>query len=249
MKDSLKTKRNNKILSTDLIQNGNIKESMPVSNLLIKAINRYQFDVVGWTEYCIDNKNLKQKALPIYRQKPLEDLRIKDRILSPLSTPSIKDVYESKSHYIRYLDEEYARDQAFYEAILKNPSKYKAGFEDDLLNEEIDKSAKKYLKSIKKRKIDEEALINKIHPNDWLNIKNSKYPKVMLGLILGASKEAIINNFGLYFINQLKAQFAGSRTAYLSSSGPTSWHEIERVKAELTYFKKEVINPIVKKLK
>ena len=71
----------------------------------------------------------------------------------------------------------------------------------------------------------------------------------MLGLILGASKEAIINNFGLYFVNQLKAQFAGSRTAYLSSSGPTSWHEIERVKAELTYFKKEVIDPIVKKLK
>jgi hypothetical protein len=71
----------------------------------------------------------------------------------------------------------------------------------------------------------------------------------MLGLILGANKEAIINNFGLYFINQLKAQFAGSRTAFLSSSGPASWHEIERCKAELTYFKKEVVNPIIKKLK
>ena len=249
MKNSLKTKKSSKILSTDLIQNGSLKERMPVSNLLIKSINRYQFDVVGWTTYCIESKTLKQKALPIYHKKPFEDLRIKDRVLSPFSTPSIKEVYNSKSHYIKYLDEEYARDQAFYEAILKNPGKYKADFREDLLNEEINKSAKKYLKSIKKRKIDEEVLINRIKPDDWLNIKNSKYPKVMLGLILGASKEAIINNFGLYFINQLKAQFAGSRTAYLSSSGPASWHEIERVKAELTYFKKEVINPILKKLK
>lgn len=249
MKRTLDTKKNYKILSSDIIKNGKLKQSLQVSNLLKKAIDRYQFDIVGWTEYCTDNKTQEQKALLVYHNKPFEDLRMRARILSPLSTTSIKKVYESKSSYIKYLDEEYVRDKAFYEAILKNPGKYKTDLEDDLLNEEINKSAKKYLKSIKKRKIDEETLIKGIKSKDWIDIKNSKYPKVMLGLILGASKDAIINNFGLYFINQLKAQFAGSRTAYLSSSGPTSWHEIERVKAELTYFKKEVINPIVKKLK
>ncbi len=249
MNDSIKTKRNSKKLSSDLILNGKLKQNLPVSNLLKTAINRYQFDIVGWTEYCIDNKTQKQKTLQIYRQKPLEDLRIRDRFLTTFSTPPIKKVYESQSHYIEHLGEEYVKDQAFYEAILKNPSKYTIDFEDNLLNEEIDKSAKKYLKTINKRKIDEELLIREIKNDDWIDIKKSKYPKVMLGLILGASKEAIINNFGLYFINQLKAQFAGSRTAFLSSSGPASWHEIERCKAELTYFKKEVVNPIVKKLK
>ena len=249
MKNTAKTKKNYKVLSSGIVQNNKLKQYQPVSNLLKKAIDRYQFDIVGWTEYCLDNKNLKQKTLPIYRKKPFEDLRIRDRILSPLKTPAITDVYKSPNHYIRYLDEEYTRDQAFYEAILKNPGKYKSDFQDSLLNEEIDKSAKKYLKTIKKRKIDEEVLIKGIKNNDWENIKKSRYPKVTLGLLLGASREAIINNFGLYFINQLKAQFMGSRTAYLSSTGPTSWHEIERCKAELTYFKKEVVNPIVKKLK
>jgi hypothetical protein len=71
----------------------------------------------------------------------------------------------------------------------------------------------------------------------WDEIKVSKYPKVMLGLILGASEEDIINNFGVYFINLLKAHFAGGRTAFLSSSGPEYWHELDRCKAELTYFK------------
>jgi len=206
MKDSLKTKGKNNVLVRNLIQQEELKQTLPVSNLLKMAIKRYQFDIVGWTGYCIDNKGLNQKALPVYHQKPLEDLRIRDRILLPLQTQSIKEVYDSKSHYIRHLNKEYFRDQAFYEAILKNPSKYKTDFEDNLLNEEIDKSAKKYLKTIKKRRIDEEALI-------------------------------------------IKAQFLGRRSAYLSSSGPTSWHEIEQCEAELTYFKKEVVNPIVKKLK
>lgn len=242
-------KKTTNILSNGLIQQDNLKENIKISNLLKTAINRYQFDIVGWTEYCIRNKSLKQKALPIYRQKPFEDLRIRDRLYSSFSNPSIREVYESPYHYIRYLDKEYTRDQAFYEAILKNPKKFNVNFEDDLLNEEIDKSAKKYLKTIKKRKIDEELLIKEIRNNEWFEIKKSKYPKVMLGLILGVNKEAIINNFGLYFINQLKAQFAGTRTAFLSSSGPASWHEIERCKAELTYFKKEVVDTIVNKLK
>jgi hypothetical protein len=236
-------------MKRSIIKQDKVKESIPISSLLKSAIKRYQFDIVGWTEYCVNNKTLKQKALPKYRQKPFEDLRIRDRLDSSFGTPSIKKVYESPNHFISYLDEEYIRDQAFYEAILKNPSKYKLDIKDNKLNEEIDRSAKKYLKTIKKRKIDEELLIKEIKNNDWFEIKNSKYPKVMLGLIMGANKEAIINNFGLYFINQLKAQFAGSRTAFLSSSGPASWHEIERCKAELTYFKKEVVNPIVKKLK
>ena len=47
-----------------------LKKSKGISKLLIDAIKKYQFDVVGWTEFCIDNKNLKQKALPKYREKP-----------------------------------------------------------------------------------------------------------------------------------------------------------------------------------
>ena len=65
--------------------------------------------------------------------------------------------------------------------------------------------------------------------------------------MLGLSKEAIINNFGFYFINQLKAEFFGSRSAYLSSSGPYSWHELERIERELAYFKKEVVIPMIQK--
>jgi len=218
-----------------------------VSKLLKMAINRYQFDVVGWTEYCIDNKVLKQEALPIYRQKPLENLLIQDKILTTLSTPSIKKVYESSKNYIKYLNEEYVRDQAFYETILKNPGKYKTDDKDILLNKEIDHSAKAYLKTIEKRKIDEEAVIKSVHLDDWLEVKMSKYPKVQLGLILGVSKDAIVNNFGLYFMNLLKGHFAGSRTAFLSSTGPASWYELEQTKVELEYFKKEVVNPCIEK--
>ncbi|EMR75613.1 hypothetical protein MBGDF03_00835 [Thermoplasmatales archaeon SCGC AB-540-F20] len=217
------------------------------SKLLEMAIKRYQFDVVGWTEYCIDNKILKHKELPVYRQKPLENLRISDKILSGLSTPSIKKVYDSPNHYIQYLAEEYVRDQAFYEAILKNPGKFKTDNKDILLNKEIDHSAKEYLKTIEKRKIDEEALIGRIHNDKWLDVKMSKYPKVQLGLILGISKEAIVNNFGLYFMNLLKGHFAGSRTAFLSSTGPASWYELEQSKAELAYFNKEVVKPCIEK--
>ena len=217
------------------------------SKLLEMAIKRYQFDVVGWTEYCIDNKVLKQKALPIYRQKPLENLRIQDKILTGLSTPPIKKVYESPNHYIRWLDEEYVRDQAFYEAILKNPGKFKTDNKDILLNKEIDNSAKEYLNTIEKRKIDEEALIGRIQNDKWLDVKMSKYPKIQLGLILGVSKEAIVNNFGLYFMNLLKGHFAGSRTAFLSSTGPASWYELEQCEAELAYFNKEVVKPCIEK--
>ena len=89
----------------------------------------------------------------------------------------------------------------------------------------------------------EESQIRNITDEQWEEIKISKYPKVVLGIILGASEEDIMNNFGLYFINLLKAHFAGGRTAFLSSSGPEYWHEIDKCKAELTYFKVEVIRP------
>ncbi len=90
---------------------------------------------------------------------------------------------------------------------------------------------------------------NAINLGKWDEIKKSKYPKVLLGLILGASKEDIINNFGVYFINLLKAHFAGSRTAFLSSSGPEYWYELDKCKAELTYFREEVIRPSLGLLK
>ena len=248
MKDSQITDANNETSSLDLIQNGRLGKSLKVSKFLLTAINRYQFDVVGWPEYCIDNRVLKRNALPIYRQKPLEYLRIQDTFHNELGTPSIKKVYESPKHYIKYLEEEYVREQAFYEVILKNPGKFTKEIKDILLNKEINHSAKEYLKSIKKRQIDEEALIKRIPNDKWFDVKMSKYPKVQLGLLLGVSKEALVNNFGIYFITMLKGHFASSRTAFLSSAGPASWYELERLQAELTYFKKEVINPAIKKL-
>jgi hypothetical protein len=219
------------------------KQSSKVSKLLEMAIQRYQFDVVGWTKFCSENNNTEQKALPPGQSESLEMLRIQDKILTLVYTPPVQKIYDSKSDYINWLDEEYQRDQAFYEAILKNPGKYRLGLEDDLLNVEINDSAKRYLKTITERKLNEKTLINNIPNGEWDEIKKSEYPKVSLGLILGASKEDIVNNFGVYFINLLKAHFAGSRTAFLSSSGPEYWHELDKCKAELTYFREEVIRP------
>ena len=225
-----------------------LKKNGGFSKLLTDAIKKYQYDVVGWTEFCIDNKNVKQKILPKYRENPLEDLRLQERNISNINNPPLKTVFASKDTYITHLDKEYTKDQAFYEAILKNPGKYSKDIDDKLLNEEIDKSAKKYLKNIKKRQNGEEVIINSLKTEDWLEISKSKYPKVQLGIILGVPKEAIVNNFGLYFINQLKAEFLGSRTAYLTSSGPSSWHEIDRIEKELEYFSKEVVTPLIKKV-
>jgi len=219
------------------------KQSGSVSKLLEMAIKRYQFDVVGWTKFCTDNKNTERKALPSGQSESLEMLRIQDKISTPLNSPSVQKIYDSKSNYIKWLYKEYDRDQAFYEAILKNPEKYKLDSKDGLLNEEINNSARDYIKTIKGRRVDEESLIKDIPVEKWDEIKISKYPKVMLGLIIGASEEDIINNFGIYFINLLKAHFAGGRTAFLSSSGPEYWHELDKCKAELTYFKEEVIRP------
>ena len=111
------------------------------------------------------------------------------------------------------------------------------------IDKEINQSAKKYIKTIKDLRVNEESLIKNISNEIWDEIKVSKYPKVMLDLILGASEEDILNNFGLYFINLLKAHFASGRTAFLSSSGPKYWHELDKCKAELSYFKQEVIRP------
>jgi len=219
------------------------KQISSVSKLLEMAIKRYQFDVVGWTKFCTENKNTERKALQSGKSESLEMLRIQDKISKPLNIPPIQKIYDSKIEYIKWLDKEYVRDQAFYETILKNPGKYKLYLEDDLLNKEIDKSARKYLETIKGRRVAEETLIKDIPDEKWDEIKISNYPKVLLGLMLGASEEDIVNNFGIYFINLLKAHFAGSRTAFLSSSGPKYWHELDKCKAELTYFKEEVIRP------
>jgi hypothetical protein len=225
------------------------KQISSISKILEMAIKRYQFDVVGWTKFCIDNKISVRKALPSDQSESLEMLRIQDKISKPLNTPPIKKIYDSKSEYIKWLDKEYVRDQAFYEAILKNPGKYKLNLENDLLNKEIDNSARKYLETINGRRVNEETIIKDIPDEKWDEIKISKYPKVLLGLMLGASEEDIMNNFGLYFINLLKAHFTGSRTAFLSSSGPEYWHELDKCKAELTYFKEEIIRPSLDILK
>ncbi len=225
------------------------KQSSNVSKILEMAINRYQVDVVGWTKFCTENNNTEQQAFPPGQSESLEILRIQDKLSTPLNTPPVHKIYESKSNYIKWLDEEYERDQAFYEAILKNPGKFKFGLEDDSLNGEINDSAKRYLKTLTERKVNEATLINDIPNGEWDEIKKSKYPKVSLGLMLGASQEDIINNFGVYFINMLKAHFAGSRTAFLSSSGPEFWHELDRCNAELTYFREEVIRPSLEMVK
>jgi len=219
------------------------KKETGISKLLELAIKRYQFDIVGWTRFCNENKISESKTLPKGKSESLELLRIQDKISKPLDSPSIQKIYDSKDEFINWLDKEYVKDQAFYESILKNPSKYYLDLEDSLLNEEIDNSAKEYLKKLKGRKSDEESLIRDISDEEWDKIKAAKYPKVLLGLILGASAKDILNNFGLYFVNLLKAHFVGSRTAFLSSSGPNYWHEIDKCKAELTYFKQEVIRP------
>ncbi len=220
-----------------------VSKERGISKLLEMAIKRYQFDIVGWTRFCTGNKISERKALPRGKSESLELLRIQDKISKPLDSPPIQKIYGSKDEFINWLDKEYIKDQAFYEAILKNPSKYNLDLEDSLLNKEIDNSAKEYLKKLKGRKSDEESLIREISDEQWDKIKVVKYPKVLLGLILGASAEDIMNNFGLYFVNLLKAHFASSRTAFLSSSGPNYWHEIDKCKAELTYFKQEVIRP------
>ena len=40
------------------------------SKLLEMAIKRYQFDVVGWTEYCIDNKILSIRKYQFIARSP-----------------------------------------------------------------------------------------------------------------------------------------------------------------------------------
>ena len=249
MQDSQKTEKSIKILSNDLTQYHKFRPGSSVSKILKMAIKRYQFDIVGWAEYCIDNKDLKHKALPLYRQKFLENLRIQNKILTSITTPSMKKVYESPDHYMKWLDEEYRRDKAFYETILKNNRKNMKDYEDISLNKEIDKSAEKYLNIIDKMKINEMVLIRGIKDDNWCRIKLSKYPKVQLGIILGATGEAIVNNFCIYFINQLGAILGSSKTAFLSLTGPATWYEIDQCKAELEYFRKEVVDPIVKNLK
>jgi hypothetical protein len=207
------------------------------------AIKRYQSDVVGWVRFCTENKISKRKSLSISKSKSLELLRIQDKISKPIDFPAIKKIYNSKDKFINWLDKEYVKDQSFYEAVLKNPTKYNIDLEDGILNQEIDNSAKEYLRKLKNRRSDEESLIRGISDKEWNKIKLSNYPKVLLGLILGASEHDIMENFGLYFINLLKAHFAGIRVAFLSSSGPNYWHEIDKCKAELTFFKQEVIRP------
>lgn len=224
------------------------KQLSNVSKLLEMAIKRYQFDVVGWTKFCKTSTITERKTLSSGPSESLEMIRIQDKLSTPLDTPSVQKIFDSKKTYINWLDKEYERDQAFYEAILKNPGKYRLDKEDKLLNEEINNSAKEYLKTIHGRRVDEESSIDNITDDQWNEIRVSKYPKVMLGLLLGASEEDIVNNFGLYFINLLKAYFAGGRTAFLSSSGPEYWHELDNCKVELSFFKEEVIRPSLSKI-
>jgi len=237
-----------------VVENDDKKADSATSKFLELAIKKYQFDIVGWVEYCIDNTVTNEKELPVYREKPFESLLVQDKFTKSISTPPLQKVYNSQETYIDWLNEEYARDQAFYEAILKNPQKLTTFLtmdeieEDNEINEEINKSAADYLKVIETKKVDEELIIKKIAEEDWQKIKMSQYPKVQLGIILGTSPESVINNFAVYFFNQLKSHFVGSNTAFMSSTGPASWNEMEKCRAELRYFREHALNPSIQNL-
>ena len=242
--------------STDLAKREEEVKSTAASKFLETAVKRYQFDVVGWTEYCLDNTMVREKMLPVYRQKPYENLRIQDKLVTAYGMPPLKKVYDSRENYTAWLDEEYGRDQAFYEAILKNPDKIMLSLglgserdqKDRELNEEIDRSAAEYLQVIEGKKVDEAVIIENIDKDIWLDIKTSEHPKVQLGVELGAAPEPIVNNFAVYFMNQLKGHFAGSKTAFLTSTGPASWNEMEKCRIEMDYFRKQILGPSIKKL-
>ena len=233
-----------------MIQNENYPKKIDsvASNFLKMAIKKYQFDVVGWTEYCIDNTKVEDEMLPVYREKPFEGLLVSNKLATISSIPSIQKVYDSQETYIDWLENEYARDQAFYEDILKNPERFVSDIENEALNEEINLSAENYINVIEKNKIDEIAVIDKISFDDWLSVQTSQYPKVQLGILLGAVPESIVNNFAVYFFNQLKSHFVGSNTAFMSSTGPASWHEMEKCKRELGYFREQALNPSIQNL-
>ena len=244
----------NNVEEGEIVEYDRITADSATSKFLELAIKKYQFDVVGWVDYCIDNAKTNQKELPVYREKPLESLLVQDKFTTSYSTPPLQKVYNSQDTYVNWLDEEYARDQAFYEAILKNPQKLMTFLaleeidENKEINEEINKSATDYLKVIETKKFDEKLIIKKIGEEDWLKIKMSQYPKVQLGIILGISPESIVNNFAVYFFNQLKSHFVGSNTAFMSSTGPASWYEMEKCRAELGYFRERALNSSIQNL-
>jgi len=225
-------------------------DSSSVSKLLTQAIECYQVDVVGWIVYCTtpSQQFLKEKKKNT-RLPSLELLRIQDRMNTQVHVPNYKKIYDSRQSFLEWLHVEHLRDQAFYETILKNPQRLKSDSSEQVLNREIDVAAKEYLQSLQQKNYDEAEIIKNIPESTWEKIKNNSYPKVMLGFLLGASEEAVVNNFGVYFLSRLKAQFAGSRTALLSSSGPNYWHELDRCDVELTYFKNTVVNPCLLQIK
>ena len=227
-----------------------MQPSASVSKLFTQAIEWYQCDVVGWLMYCTStDKHLLQEKRSTIQQPALEILRIKERIRAQVHAPNVKKIYSSKESFLDWLHQEYNRDQAFYEAIIENTQKSKSDSKVHTVNHEIDIDAREYLRVLRQKYCDEARIIDTISDKTWNDIKNSQYPKVMLGLILGASEEVLVQNFGLYFLSRLKAQFAGSRTALLSSSGPNYWHELDRCEVELTYFKNTVVRPCIQQMK
>jgi len=227
-----------------------MQPSSSVSKLLTQAIDWYQCDVVGWLLYCTSpDQLLLQEKRTIMHQPALDFLRIKERIRSQVHAPNLKKIYDSKENFLDWLHQEYMRDQAFYEAVIENAQKPKRDSTVNTVNQEIDVDAREYLRVLRLRYSDEASIIKNISNKTWGDIRDSNYPKVMLGLILGVSEEALVQNFGLYFLSRLKAQFAGSRTALLSSSGPNYWHELDRCEVELTYFKNKVVIPCIQHIK
>lgn len=231
--------------------------SYGVQRFLNQSILRYQYDVVGWTEFCFNNTEISNKLLPAYSENPLEALRVQDKLGATFSAPPLESIFSTKDSYIWWLGEEYARDRAFYETILENPNTLMValGLEmnkdeiDETINTEIDCCASDYIEILEQNKFEEKKRIEGITSHNWKEIKNSEYPKVQLGCELGATPEAIVNNFCVYYLNLLRGQFVGSRTAFITSTGPASWEELEACKSEIGYFRNKVFNPYVNNLK
>jgi hypothetical protein len=203
-------------------------------------IKRFQYDVVGWTQFIIDCREPLLDKLPEFCPEPSKNLPIRDRSTSLVCAPPIEKIYENKESYLQWLKEEYARDHAFYQCILER-SKSANRKELGELQIEVDCNARDYLKVLEKMELSEKERILAIPDADWELISKSKYPKIELARLLGAIPEAIVANFGIYLYSTLQGEFTGSRSAFFSATGPTYWQVLEASKAELDYFRTKAL--------
>lgn len=217
---------------------------------LDKFIKRYQYDIVGWTEFCVTNVESTKRMPPEDSQGALEFLRTQERFNDLTCAPPVEKIYSDKESYIQWHDEEYERDRAFYQCVLRRSKEIMValGLRTDVVDEiklEVDRDALNYLDTLEQKKSEEISRIMTMPESDWSIVRSARYPKVQLGCLLGADPEAIVVNFGIYLVCGLQGEFHGSKSAFLSASGPTLWQMLGASKAELAYFKENVLSPSI----